>query len=48
VGRRDLKATIGTLASFSQQDNLTDREAEEKLLEIVGRLESAIPLGRMP
>jgi hypothetical protein len=46
--KRDLKATIGTLASFSQQDNLTDREAEEKLLEIVGRLESAIPLGRMP
>jgi len=46
--KRDLKATIKTLASFSQQDNLSDRGAEEKLLEIVGRLEAGIPLGRMP
>ena len=46
--KRDLTATIGTLASFSQQDNLSDREAEEKLLEIVGRLEAGIPLERMP
>jgi hypothetical protein len=46
--KRDLKGMIGTLASFSQQDNLSDREAEGKLLEIVGRLEAGIPLGRMP
>jgi hypothetical protein len=46
--KRDLKATIGTLASFSQQDNLSDREAEGKLRKIVGRLEAGIPLGRLP
>jgi len=46
--KKDLKATIGTLASFSQEENLSDREAEAKLLEIVGRLEAGIRLGRMP
>jgi hypothetical protein len=46
--QRDLKATIGTLVSFSQEKKLSDREAEERLLEIVGRLEAGIGLGGLP
>jgi hypothetical protein len=45
---RDLKATIETLATFSREENFSDREAEERLLEVVGRLEAGIDLGRRP
>ena len=37
--KRDLRAGIGALASFLHEKNLSDREAEERLLAIVRRLE---------
>jgi Putative aminopeptidase len=41
--QRDLRATIGVLASFLNEGNVSEQEAEQKLLEIVRRLEANLP-----